>query len=111
MNTEELIPFLAVFAAVAMLAFAVWFFVAMLLGQRRQRLARGLAGGEDNGPPLLRPGVLGGPPAPGAGARLGQGFAQMIARTGLDLTAGAALAIIVLCGAAVAAGVYVRRFA
>src|SRR5437773_12132387 len=50
MPAETLVPFIAVFAATAILFFVGWFFIARLLAGRRELLERRMAGREDELP-------------------------------------------------------------
>ena len=108
MPAETLVPFIAVFAATAILFFVGWFFIARLLAGRRELLERRIAGREDE-LPIVREDYVPNRQGP-APEGIDLSFQRMVERTGLDLQPGVALAGIVLFGTILAAFVFVWRF-
>jgi tight adherence protein B len=110
MPPEVLVPFLAVFTAVALLVLAGWLLIVRRRTRRREHLERRLGEtGDGEALLVLDEAVLRGPP-PSLGRRVDRAFERMIARTGLDLQADLALAIILFAGIVLAVVVFVWRY-
>jgi tight adherence protein B len=109
MSQESLLPFMAIFIATAITFLLVWFFANSLRGRRRRELDRRINGHSDSEMTLTLTEALPGQPPKGFFQRLDAGFDDMIARTGLELDGGLALAIIVLCGMIPAGIMFVWR--
>lgn len=109
MPDEILFPFLAVAAGVGLLIMAGWYFTTVVLARRRRALKRRITGPEDSEHTLLLEDQLA-RQRRGAAGRLDARFNLMIERTGMDLEPGLALAIMMLVGMALAAGVFVWRY-
>jgi tight adherence protein B len=110
MSEEALVPFLGVFAATAMFLLAGWLVLAPVVARRRQAWKRRLSGAGEDAVPTLILDALPERRATAWSARFDRGFEQLIARTGLDLDANLALALILFSGVALAVLVFVWRY-
>ncbi|HZT79839.1 MAG TPA: type II secretion system F family protein [Gemmataceae bacterium] len=106
MSEENLLPFLAAFGGAAVLFIAAWVLISTRLARKREEMRRRF--GEGSEPVLTLT-----PPAGRDGGllrRFDAGFQEMIARTGLDMDAALALGLVLFCGVALAATVFVWRY-
>jgi tight adherence protein B len=108
MSSQTLIPFLAVFATVALLFVSVWIFVARWLARRRELLNRRLAAGPAE-QSILREEYLPGRQPRGWSSRFDLAFQRIVEHAGLNLDPGFVLGMIVLCGAILGAFMFVWR--
>lgn len=100
MPQEILIPFLIVFAGCFALVMAFWLIVGSVTGRRRK------PAGSASEPSLLLAEIPE-KKTDGIANQMDNSFAQMIARTGIDMSQAAALMIIVLFGVLAAGAVFV----
>ncbi len=110
MTDDTLIPFLAVFTAASLGFLAVWYFISSVLIPRRRFMDRRLSGLSNPDLPLPGSGILIGEEGTSWRRRLDQRFENLIARTGLDIGAPMALALILFCGVVPAALLFVWRY-
>jgi tight adherence protein B len=109
MSEQDLMPFLAIFGAVALLVALVWLYVLPVLRRRREHLEHRMNGHTDSSDSVELIHLPAQQPT-GVAARFDRGFERWVARTGLDLTPGLALAIILFCGVLVGTIVFIWRF-
>jgi tight adherence protein B len=108
MPDDTLLPFLAVFAATSATIFVAWLLASRAARRRAEAVERRLQGGTDATVELEAAEPPG--PPPGVFRRLYASFAGLMARTGLDLDAGLAAALILLSGVTAAVAAFVLRF-
>ena len=109
MSLDNLLPFLGLFVATAITFLLGWFFFSWLLARRRREIERRMHIHSDSEVSLTLEEALPGARPRTRTERLDRGFEDMITRTGLDLDAAMALAIIVLCGLIPAGIMFVWR--
>jgi tight adherence protein B len=109
MSNENLLLFLSLFAATVITFLLGWLFFSWLFAGRRRELDRRISGQSDSEVSLTLEEALPGAKPRGVWERMDRWFEDMITRTGLDLDAAMALAIIVLCGTIPAGIVFVWR--
>lgn len=106
MPEESLLPFLAVFGTTVLTVFAGWLAVTSASARRRAAVERRLNAGDED---TLMMAPENAPP-PTRVQRIVAAFTEMMARTGLDLDAGLAAAVVLLSGVAAATAAFVLRF-
>lgn len=107
MPPEVLVPFLAVFAATALVFLGVWSFLSARRARQREHLKHRLR--QEEPALIFDETVLSGPPRDFT-RRVDRAFDTMISRTGLDLDSHLALAIILFTGVLLASIVFVWRY-
>lgn len=104
MPQESMLPFMMVFAGIAILVLLTWLIISAIVGRRREAFKHRVAGESDASLTLIQL-----PPTTMSG-RMDSYFARMVERTGLDMNTSLALGIIVLFGVIVAGVAFVWRF-
>jgi Flp pilus assembly protein TadB len=110
MSEEALIPFLAVFVGTGLLFIVGWYFTTARLARRRQRRERRLSGASDSDVDITLVDTLPGRRPATRAQRFDRWFAEVVAKTGLDMDTSLALALIVFSGVLPAVIVFIWRF-
>src|SRR5262249_44208342 len=96
--------------ATGLLFIVGWYFTTARLARRRQRRERRLSGAPHSDVGITPVGTLPGRPPPARAPRLHRWFAEVVAKTGLDMDTSLALALIVFSGVLPAVIVFIWRF-